>query len=172
MTLTAGYLDTTRAHVAQALATALARHGLAVRLIETTSTEEALEQVDAGAIDFALVSGSYRIERNPRLRLVTPLYVEAMHLLVKEGIADGVTRSLDALRGRSIDLGVPGSTTNALARAILEFAGVEPAGRSSRASTADSRHRSCSRSSAVATSRRCRTRSSCWRRCRRRWRSR
>lgn len=128
VTLTAGFLDTTRAQVARTMVGALARDGVEAKLVETTSTQNALEQVDRGEIDLALVSGTYRIERHPRVRAVTPLYVEALHLVVKEELAAAVTSSLDALQGHSIDLGPHGSTTNALARAVLDFAGVSPGG--------------------------------------------
>jgi TRAP-type uncharacterized transport system substrate-binding protein len=126
ITLTAGVLDTTRALVARALVGALARHGLETRLVETSSAEEELTQVDRGAIDFALVSGAYRTERFPNVRAVTPLYIEALHLLVKEEYAGSVARGLDALRGRTVDLGPSGSTTAGLATAVLDFAGVGP----------------------------------------------
>jgi TRAP-type uncharacterized transport system substrate-binding protein len=128
ITLTAGVLDTTRAMVARALVGALAGHGLDARLVETASTEEGLVQVNQGAIDFALVSGAYRSERYPNVRGVTPLYTEALHLLVKEEFADSVAHGLDALRGRTVDLGPSGSTTAGLATAVLDFAGVGPRG--------------------------------------------
>ena len=45
------------------------------------------------------------------MRGVTPLYVEALHLLVKEEFADSVAQGLDALHGRTVDLGPSGSST-------------------------------------------------------------
>jgi hypothetical protein len=128
VTLTAGSLDTTRALIAGRLVAALGAHGLQARLVETSSTEESLAGVDRGAIDFALVSGAFRIERYPRVRAITPLYVEALHLLVKEDLADDVGRGLDALHGHTVDLGPRGSATAGLATAVLDFAGVAPRG--------------------------------------------
>src|SRR5262249_26175916 len=79
-------------------------------------------------IDFAMVSGAYRTERYPNVRAVTPLYIEALHLLVKKELADSVSHGLDALRGRTVDLGPSSSTTAGLATAVLDFAGVAPRG--------------------------------------------
>ncbi len=124
VTLTPGPLDTTRALIARRFVDALASRGLQARLVATSSTEESLAGVDRGAIDFALVSGAYRTERYPHVRVVTPLHVEALHLLVKEELADDVGRSLDALRGHTVDLGPHGSTTAGLGTAVLDFAGV------------------------------------------------
>lgn len=101
--LTAIGIAPATAHVAQALVTALGQHGLNVRLVETTSTADALQQVEAGMIDLAVVSGSFRIERYPGLRPATPLYVAALHLLVKGELADDVAHSIDALRGRTLE---------------------------------------------------------------------
>ena len=126
VTLTAGFGDTTRTLVARRLADALAARGLRTQLVETSSTEDSLTGVDRGTIDFALVSSAYRTEGHPHVRAVTPLYVEALHLLVKAELADDVTRGLDALRGHTADLGPRGSTTAGLATAVLDFAGVTP----------------------------------------------
>jgi len=126
ITFTAGPLETTRALIARRLVDTLASRGLQARLIETASTDESLAQVDRGTIDLALVSGAYRTERYPHVRAVTPLYVEALHLLVKEELADDVARGLDALHGHTVELGPHGSTTAGLATAVLDFAGVVP----------------------------------------------
>jgi TRAP-type uncharacterized transport system substrate-binding protein len=127
ITLTAGFLDTTRALVARTLVAALAARGIEAHLVETASAHDELEHVDRGAVDFALVSGAYRIARYQHVRAVTPLYVEALHLLVKEELAADVGRGLDALRDRTVDLGPRGSTSAGLAVAVFEFAGIPPA---------------------------------------------
>jgi len=126
--LTPGPLDTTRALVARTIVEAVEARGGEARLIETSGTQQELEQVDSGGIDFALVSEAYRIDRYPHVREVAPLYVETLHLLVKEDLADAVGQSLGALRGRTVGLGPRGSTSIGLATAVLGFAGVAPAG--------------------------------------------
>jgi TRAP-type uncharacterized transport system substrate-binding protein len=127
ITLAAGPSGTTRALVASMLVDAVTMRGGDARLVETSETKEEIEQVDAGVIDLALVSEAYRIEGRAHVREVAPLYVEAVHLLVKEELVDAAAASLGALRGRTIDLGPRGSTNAGLAAAVLAFAGVPPA---------------------------------------------
>jgi len=124
ITLTAGPSLTTRERIARALVAALAENGLEARLVQTSGAEESLDEVDAGSIDFALVASSFPLERKARVREVAPLFVEALHLLVRPELAASVADSLAALRGRTIDLGPPDSATAGLARAVLRFAEV------------------------------------------------
>jgi TRAP-type uncharacterized transport system substrate-binding protein len=124
LTFTAGPMNTTRDMLAGALVAELQARGIEADIVETRATEEQVAQVDAGRIDFALVSGTYRMESHPHLREATPLHVEALHLLVKEELVDAAKDGLDVLRGRSVDLGPRGSGTAALAEAVLAFAGI------------------------------------------------
>ena len=126
VTLTAGFQGTTRALVARALASEVSALGVETQVVDAEDTANELERVDSGAVDFALVSGAFRIEGYPHVREVAPLYVEALHLLVKQELAGSVGASLTALRGRTVDLGGPGSTTDGLATAVLAFAEVRP----------------------------------------------
>ncbi len=127
LTLSPGPLTTSRALLARELAGAAARRGLEIRLVEVTSSAEELHEFESGAIDLALVSGAYEADHHAQLREVAPLYVEALHLLVRRELAPDVGVGLGGLRGRSVDLGPPGSTNAALARSVLAFAGL-PAG--------------------------------------------
>jgi len=122
--LTSGAGGTTRDRIAQQLAAEITRGGMEVRLVETRGTKDELEQVDRGELDFALVSSLYPIEGFARVREVAPLYAEALHLLVKPSLADAVSENLGALRGHSVDLGEPGSTTAGLAASLLAFVGI------------------------------------------------
>ncbi len=126
VTLTAGYLDTSRARVARALVDAAAERGLEVRLVETGETEAELRRVDKGALDFALVSGAYRVGDFPSLREVTPLHVEALHLIVRSEIAAAAGGRRHVLAGRTTYLGEAGSTGAGLAMAALAFRGLHP----------------------------------------------
>ncbi len=125
VTITAGVNDTTRGVVGAALVAELVARGIDARLVETRATADQVAEVESGGIDFALVSGTYRLDLHPRLREAAPLHVEAFHLLVKEELADAANQGLDALRERSVDLGPRGSGTAALAQAVLAFAGVD-----------------------------------------------
>jgi TRAP-type uncharacterized transport system substrate-binding protein len=126
ITLTAGPLGTTRALVAQSLIDAIEARGGHGRLLATENTEEELEQTSAGSVDFALVSGAYRIERRPHVREIVGLHVEALHLLVKADLADAVGQSLGALRGHTVGLASQGSVSAALVSAALTFASLAP----------------------------------------------
>jgi len=127
VTVTAGPFGTTRSQMARTLAEAAAANGVNARLVETRGTEDELERVNTGAVDFALVSGAYPIKPYDHVREITPLYVEALHLLVKEELAGAVGSSLGGFRGRTVDLGPAGSTTAGLAADVMAFAGLAPA---------------------------------------------
>ena len=127
LTLTAGPAGTSRARVAGELTAAAAARGLEVRLVEAQNTDDELRRVDAGAIDLALVSGAYETPQHPHVREVTPLYVEALHLLVRKELWPSVALGgFDFLRGRRVALGAAGSANAALARSALAFAGLRP----------------------------------------------
>ena len=126
ITITAGFGGTTRALVARDLAAEVSARGVDCTVVDTGSTERQLEGVNSGAIDFALVSGAFRIERSAHVREVAALNVEALHLLVKQQIADSIGDSLAGLRGRTIDLGPSGSATAGLATDILAFTELVP----------------------------------------------
>ncbi|MGH8508117.1 MAG: hypothetical protein ACREVH_05290, partial [Gammaproteobacteria bacterium] len=110
--------------VARALAREVSALGTEVEVVEEAATQVELSDIDSGRIDFALVSGAYRIERYPHVRQVAPLYVEALHLLVKEEHAGSVGTSLAGLRGRVVDIGPHDAATGGLAVAVLAFSGV------------------------------------------------
>jgi TRAP-type uncharacterized transport system substrate-binding protein len=128
ITLTAGYQGTTRAVVAHALASEVSALGSEAEVVDAEEGGDELDHVNSGAVDFALVSGALRIEGYSHVREVAPLYVEALHLLVKRELAEPVGTSLTALRGRTVDLGGPGTTSAGLATAVLAFADVRPGG--------------------------------------------
>ena len=128
VTLTAGDEGSTRAVVARALARELRARGTEVEIVSEPNTTAELVAVDSGNVDFALVSGAFRTEAFEHVRQVAPLYIEALHLLVKAELAEPVGASLAGLRGRVIDVGPAGSATAGLASAVLAFARVPIAG--------------------------------------------
>lgn len=132
LTLTAGPVDSTRAIVAGKLIEVLADRGIDVRLVERETTADELDAVNAGDVDLALVSEAYRIHKRPHLREVGPLYLEALHLLVRSDLVGSIEPSLGGLRGHSVDLGPRGSATHGLAAAVLTFAGLPPGAAASR----------------------------------------
>jgi hypothetical protein len=128
VTLTAGDEGSTRAVVARALAREVRARGVEVEVVAEPNTTAELAAVDSGSVDFGLVSGAFRIEAFEHVRQVAPLYIEALHLLVKSELAEPVGVSLAGLRGRVIDVGPPDSASAGLASAVLAFARVPIAG--------------------------------------------
>lgn len=143
LTLTAGSASGLRHQIARKLADEAARRGLAVEVIETAGSEDALDQVNAGRIDVALVQGGLTLGERTSVRQVAPLHVEPFHLLVKDELFADVSRNLLALRGKRVNLSDPGSGTHSLALAIFGFAGLSPRDEQGRgdfiATTLDSR---------------------------------
>ncbi|MBI1290313.1 hypothetical protein GC173_03605 [bacterium] len=85
----------------------------------TQGSEEALELVDKGTLDLALVQGGLKAGTN--VRQVAALYPEPLHLLVRPEIAE---QGLAGLEGKRINLGSKGSGTRKLATEVLAFAGM------------------------------------------------
>lgn len=133
LTITAGPMDTTRAVVATTLAAEISARGIETRVVGSGGTLDKLGRIDAGEIDFALVSGALRADRFTHVREVAPLYTEALHLLVKQELAPDVARGFAALRGKVVNFGLAGSSTDGLAKTVLSLAdnvrfdGSEPA---------------------------------------------
>ena len=121
-TLSAGVTGTTRAHVAAALVDVAKLHGADAKLVTLPDVADELTEVNEGRIDFALISGAYHLGPHENVREVGGLYLEALHLLVKDDLADDVAHDLGALRGHSVDLGPKGSETDGMARMVLAFA--------------------------------------------------
>ena len=103
-----------------------APHHLDFRPVATTGAIDALEQVEAGKLDFAFVTGGIDFSHYANIRQVTSLHGQPLHLLVKEHLAADVARHLSALQGKVVDLGGgEGATTYWLARDVMEFAGLD-----------------------------------------------
>lgn len=123
-TLTAGPNITSRAMIARSLVAELTHRGIETELVETANTLDELDAVQAREIDFAMVSSVLEIHHlYPELREVSPLFVEAFHLLVKnEHAAAFEDGTLDGLRGLRVDLGPPRSANALLTEEVLQFA--------------------------------------------------
>jgi TRAP-type uncharacterized transport system substrate-binding protein len=124
LSLTGGPRGTTRELVARALAAELRERGIPVDVVPSEEIHREIADLDAGRIDLALVSGAVRAARPLRIRELTPLFQEALHLLVRQELAERVRGSLGELRELLVDLGPPDSPTSLLAAEILAFAGV------------------------------------------------
>jgi TRAP-type uncharacterized transport system substrate-binding protein len=122
--LSAGQAEGTRHRIAQALRREAARRAIAIELHVTAGSDVALRTLEAERIDAALVQGGFDMSDHPGLRQVAVLHLEPLHLLLKEEIHRGVTRSLGGLRGKVVNLGDRGSGTYLLAAEVMAFLGL------------------------------------------------
>lgn len=122
--LTAGPDVTSRALVLRSFAAELERWGIEPELVESDDTLDELDAVRDRRVDFALVSSALELHRlYPDLRAVTPLFDEALHLLVKRERATPFDEAgLGALRGLRVDFGPARSATGFLTEEVLRFA--------------------------------------------------
>ena len=128
LVISAGSVNGLRHRIAERLAEDAAAGGLSLRIVGTRGSLEALNRVDSGELDLALVQGGLDPKFHPNVRQVAALHVEPMHLLVNEEIRAQVTGSLSALRGMRVNIGPLGSGTHDLAIDILRVAGLVPRG--------------------------------------------
>ncbi|MFO0954070.1 MAG: hypothetical protein U0835_23530 [Isosphaeraceae bacterium] len=128
--VTAGSPDGLRHQIALRLARASKRRGVQLDLVGTAGSEEALRRVDSGEIDLALVQGGLHPRGRDRVTQVAAMRIEPLHLLFKRELAEKKDNplGLEFLRGRTVNLSEPGSGTYDLARDVLSFAGLHPAG--------------------------------------------
>lgn len=110
-----------RAQIASKLAGQAEEAGLSVLLEPTAGSEAALAMVAQRKLDAALIQGGSK--PHPDVRLLAALYTEPLHLLVKPGLEEG---GFAALRGKRMNLSIPGSGTHRLAQNVLAFAGLQP----------------------------------------------
>lgn len=126
--ISAGSRKGTRYQIARRLARSAREYGVNLLIVETEGSEQALDLVDSGELDLALVQGGLEMRGRPGVRQVASLKIEPLHLLVKAEIDPGSdgARGLEFLRSRRVNLGPRGSGTHDLAREVLDFAGLAP----------------------------------------------
>jgi len=119
--MTAGSTLSYRHRMAQILCDEAADQGLQIDLIESAGSLTALEDIASGKLDLALVLGDLDFPVD-MIREVAVLCNEPLHLFVRPELADG---GLVGLRGKRICLGADGTTSQKLARQLLEFVGMK-----------------------------------------------
>jgi hypothetical protein len=102
-----------------------ARHHLEiVPSAKEYGTLEALEEIDSPSeVKLALIVGGVTARDYPRVRTVTSLTKEHLHVLVKPEL---VGRGIAGLHGKRIFLGPPTTTSYHVARDVLDFIGLRP----------------------------------------------
>jgi TRAP-type uncharacterized transport system substrate-binding protein len=122
--MTAGQEAGTRHRIGEVLRREAIHRAIAIDLLATAGSAEALEAVQSGRVDVAFVQGGIDMTDRPGLRQVAALHVEPLHLLVKEELHRGVTRNLSGLRGKVVNVGERGSGTYLLATEVMAFSGL------------------------------------------------
>jgi TRAP-type uncharacterized transport system substrate-binding protein len=129
MVMTAGSETSRRHEIARDhVVPAAADLGLRLELRPTRGSEEALALVNAGAdVQVALVQGGLPTDAYPNVRQVAALWIEPLHLVLKKEVYQEAIagRSLrQALLGKRIDRGSPGSGTAVLSASVLARLGL------------------------------------------------
>jgi TRAP transporter TAXI family solute receptor len=126
LTISAGSASGIRQQIAQRLAAESRCYGITIETIPTLGSQDALDKVNSGELDLALVQGGLSMAERTNVRQVAHLYLESLHLLVRESLAESVTESLDSLQGKRINISQPGSGTSTLSLEVLDFVGLRP----------------------------------------------
>lgn len=119
LSITGGDILGNRHFVAKVLQEELGPEGVALRIAPSHGTMEALEAVESGALDLALIQGG--LDANlPHIRHVATLAPETLHFLVRPEI-----RGVGDLKGKSVNLGGKSGGTRIVAKQLLAFSGLE-----------------------------------------------
>ncbi len=121
---TGGRLPGPKQRLTQALARESTRLGVDLTVSECPGSIESLDEVNDGRVDLALVQGGLDSKRWTEVRQVAALHIEPLQLIVRADLYASVSANLRALHGRSVNLGEPGSGSEALARQVLGFVGL------------------------------------------------
>jgi TRAP-type uncharacterized transport system substrate-binding protein len=122
--ITAGDSFGTRNEIAQILRRRAEAQNITLDIQGMAGSEAALDAVNAGTLDAALVQGGLHIENRPNVRQVATLQIEPLHLLVKQELAEAAANHLRELEGKTINLSEIGSGTHSIAEDVLQFAGL------------------------------------------------
>ncbi|OYW20645.1 MAG: hypothetical protein B7Z55_06985 [Planctomycetales bacterium 12-60-4] len=95
--------------------------GLKLELVSTEGSEDALEALEAGKIDAALIQGGLQAASN--VRQLASLLDEPLHLMVRPEL---VSAGVNGLRGKRVNLGPPGRGTRLTALETLAAVDLPP----------------------------------------------
>src|SRR5262245_59417374 len=126
LTITGGSSSGLRSQIARRLAGESRKEGVRLRVVDSEGSKEALERVDQGVVDLALVQGGLDPSLHRHVRQLATLHIEPLHLVVKPDLHSAAEGNLANLRGKSVNVSTPGSGTHDLAIEVLRFAGLHP----------------------------------------------
>lgn len=132
LVLAGGPGDGAYAEVAQSLVARARKAGIALQALDSEGSVANVGLLADGLAQFALVQsdvaaaayagrGRFGGAAQPELRALASLFPEPVQLVVR---ADGPIRTIGDLRGKRVDLGLPGSGSRANAMAVLAANGI------------------------------------------------
>lgn len=119
LSLTGGGLLSNRHHLAKILSDESAAKGVSLRVVPTNGSIEALDLVDVGKLDMALIQGGLDANYDNVTHVAT-ISPELIHILVKPGI-----ESIKDLRGKTINMGGLLGGTRLVAKQIFDLSGLK-----------------------------------------------
>jgi TRAP-type uncharacterized transport system substrate-binding protein len=119
-----GAVGPVRKHFLEQLVLKGKERNLDIRLVETSSTNQTMSLIESGATDLGLINSAIEDQGGRRILEIAPLYMEPLHLLVREDLYDLVAKDFGQLKGKRISLDSQESTTYLLATELLRFIGL------------------------------------------------
>jgi TRAP-type uncharacterized transport system substrate-binding protein len=116
--ITGGDILGNRHYLAGALRDEVLPNGVRLDVLPTDGSQEALQQVSEGKLDFALIQGGLELPY-ANVSHVANLAPELLHFLVRPDIKD-----IAGMRGVRINLGSKKGGTRVIAKQLLEFSGM------------------------------------------------
>ena len=121
--ISAGSAEGARHQIAERLRAAASEHGLELEVVPCDGSEDALDQVNDGRLDLALVQGGLSFGDRHAVRQAATLHLEPLHLLVRE--YEGRSPVFGSLKGKRINTSKGNSGTSTLSLELLDFVGLE-----------------------------------------------
>ena len=123
--ISAGSVLGTRVKIAELLATSREIPFVDFEIVDSAGSSEALQKVDQGELDLAIVQGGLTAAGLPNVRHIASFHIEPLHLLVRDELHSQVSEHLLELKGKSVNLSTRGSGTNILSTELLSFMGLK-----------------------------------------------
>ncbi len=119
LTITGGDILSQRHIIAKVLEDEAAKEGITLIIHPMSGSIKALEEVNSGKLDLALIQGGLNL-RLPNVEHVATVNSEALHLLVKPEIKD-----IRDLKGKVVNMGSKSGGTAVVARRVMNFVGLQ-----------------------------------------------
>ena len=130
LTISAGSKSGIRHSIAESLADIASESGIELTVVDTSGSVDALQQVEQGTLNLALVQGALANHQLMHVRQAAVLHVEPLHALVKKNAKspvpdhwsiESISERLQAASRPKINLSKKGSGTHAIAQDLNQF---------------------------------------------------